>query len=382
MKIVIAPQAFKGSLSAMGVARAIEEGIRRAFPKAQTVLVPVADGGDGTLEALVDSSHGKLLESQVTGPMGVKVSAQWGVIGDGATAVIEMAQAAGLALVAHESRRPLLATTYGVGELIRHALDQGLRRFIIGVGGSATVDGGAGMAQALGVKLLDKEGEALGPGGAALHRLAQIDLSALDTRIKESRLLVAYDVTNPLIGPKGASKVYGLQKGATPEMVSQLEEALDHYAKVIHNELGLDVGDVPGAGAAGGLGAGLIAFLNAELKPGADIVLDAVGLDKHLEGASLVITGEGRLDYQTTFNKTPIAVAKRAKSLRIPVIAIAGSLGEGYKEVYSYGIDAAMAITSAPMTLKESTRDAPKLIANAAEEAIRMIGAGGKITEA
>ena len=291
MKIVIAPQAFKGSLSALEAARAMEEGVRRGLSDAQTVLVPVADGGDGTLQTLMDSSGGRILEQEVTGPLGEAVSARWGIMGDGDTAVIEMAQAAGLALVPPEKRNPLFATTYGVGELIRHTLDRGLRRFIVGVGGSATVDGGAGAAQALGVRLLDDRNEELPFGGAALARLARIDFSELEPRVRGSRLLVACDVSNPLIGPSGASAVYGPQKGATPEMVAELEGALAHYAQVIQRGLGIDVRDVLGAGAAGGLAAGLMALLGAELKPGVDIVLDVVGLDRHLETANLVITG-------------------------------------------------------------------------------------------
>ncbi len=373
MKIVIAPQAFKGSLSALEAARAMEEGVRRGLSDAQTVLVPVADGGDGTLQTLMDSSGGRILEQEVTGPLGEAVSARWGIMGDGDTAVIEMAQAAGLALVPPEKRNPLFATTYGVGELIRHTLDRGLRRFIVGVGGSATVDGGAGAAQALGVRLLDDRNEELPFGGAALARLARIDFSELEPRVRGSRLLVACDVSNPLIGPSGASAVYGPQKGATPEMVAELEGALAHYAQVIQRGLGIDVRDVLGAGAAGGLAAGLMALLGAELKPGVDIVLDVVGLDRHLETANLVITGEGRLDRQTVFNKAPVGVARRAKARGIPVIAVAGSLGEGYEETYAHGIDVAVAISSPPITLEEAMRDAPRLIAIATEKALRLV---------
>ena len=373
MKIVIAPQAFKGSLSALEAARAMGEGVRRGLSDAQTVLVPVADGGDGTLQTLMDSSGGRILEQEVTGPLGEAVSARWGIMGDGDTAVIEMAQAAGLALVPPEKRNPLFATTYGVGELIRHTLDRGLRRFIVGVGGSATVDGGAGAAQALGVRLLDDRNEELPFGGAALARLARIDFSELEPRVRGSRLLVACDVSNPLIGPSGASAVYGPQKGATPEMVAELEGALAHYAQVIQRGLGIDVRDVLGAGAAGGLAAGLMALLGAELKPGVDIVLDVVGLDRHLETANLVITGEGRLDRQTVFNKAPVGVARRAKARGIPVIAVAGSLGEGYEETYAHGIDVAVAISSPPITLEEAMRDAPRLIAIATEKALRLV---------
>ena len=382
MKIVVAPQSFKGSLSALRAAQAMEEGITKVLPRAQTDLVPVADGGDGTLEALIDSSQGQLLTSEVTGPLGERVTAQWGAMGDGQTAVIEMAQAAGLVLVPLDRRNPLIATTYGVGELISRALDKGFRRFIVGIGGSATNDGGAGMAQALGARLLDREGRELTFGGGALARLGQIDLSSLDSRLTECRFLVACDVINTLTGPEGASAVYGPQKGATPDMVSQMDEALGHYANIIRRDLGLDTERISGAGAAGGLGGGLVAFLRAELRSGVDMVLDAVKLEEHLQGADLVITGEGRLDGQTAYSKAPVGVARRAKRLGIPTIAIAGSLGEGYEEVHKEGIDVALAITSSPMALEEVMHQAYELLANATEEAIRLLVLGGRMARA
>ncbi|MCH7745553.1 MAG: glycerate kinase [Chloroflexi bacterium] len=379
MKIVIAPQAFKGSISALEVARAMRDGVYRAVADAETTLVPVADGGDGTLETLVDISAGEIKTSQVTGPLGDNIEAQWGAMGDGNTAVIEMARTSGLALVPMDKRNPLIATTFGLGEAIRHALDAGFRRFIIGIGGSATNDAGAGMAQALGISLLDSEGRELAFGGASLARLDRIDLSGLDTRAIESQFMVACDVSNPLTGPEGASAIYGPQKGATPEMIDLLDAALKRFAEVVKRDVGADINDVPGAGAAGGLGGGLIAFLNAELRPGVDIVLDTVGLDEQLEGVDLVITGEGCLDYQTVYSKAPIGVAGRAKARGIPVIAISGSLGEGYGVVHQHGIDAAMAITRAPMTLDEASSQAAELIANATEEALRLILVGGRV---
>ncbi len=379
MKVVIAPQSFKGSISALEVARAMSEGVRRVVPDAEVTLVPVADGGDGTLETLVEASGGEVRTAEVTGPLGERRTARWGALGDGYTAVIEMARTSGLALVPPDRRNPLITTTYGLGEAIRQALDAGFRRFIVGIGGSATNDAGAGMAQALGIRLLDRDGRDLPFGGAALARLERIDMSGLDPRARESRFLVACDVSNPLTGPRGASAVYGPQKGATPEMVAQLDAALKHFAEVVKRDTGADINDVPGAGAAGGLGGGLIAFLNGELRPGVDIVLDAVGLDQQLDGADLVITGEGCMDFQTVFNKAPIGVARRATARGIPVIGISGSLGRGFQDVHAHGIDAAAAIVCAPMTLEEASSRAAELAACAAEEALRFLKAGARV---
>ena len=379
MKVVIAPQAFKGSISALGVAEAMREGVQRVLSDAETVLVPVADGGDGTLETLVESSGGETHTSDVTGPRGGGVSAQWGAMGDGRTAVVEMARTSGLALVPAERRDPLVATTYGLGEIIRGALAEGFRSFIVGIGGSATNDAGAGMAQALGIRLLDSEGRDLPVGGAALAQLDRIDVSGLDPAAGEATYEVACDVTNPLTGPEGAAAVYGPQKGATPEMVTQLDAALTHFAEVVQRDIGVDIDDVPGAGAAGGLGGGLIAFLGGSLRAGVDIVLDAVGLDGKLEGADLVITGEGQMDFQTVYNKAPIGVARLAKARGIPVIGVSGSLGEGYGDVHDHGIDAALAITSAPMSLEQASAKAAELIAGATEQALRLMQAGGRV---
>ena len=379
MKVVIAPQTFKGSISALRAAQAMKEGVHRVLSDAVVSLVPVADGGDGTLETLVEGSEGEIRASRVTGPLGEQVEAPWGAMGEGETAVIEMARSSGLALVPVEKRDPLTTTTYGLGELIGHAMDAGFRKFIIGIGGSATNDAGAGMAQALGVRLLDKEGRGLPFGGAALARLERIDMSGLDPRARESDFAVACDVNNPLTGPEGASAVYGPQKGATPEMVTQLDGALAHLTAVVKRDIGAEINDVSGAGAAGGLGGGMIAFLNGRLRTGVDIVLNTVGLEHHLQGAGLVITGEGCLDFQTVYNKAPIGVARMAKAQGIPVIAISGSLGERYVEVHKHGIDAAMAITSAPMALEESSERAAELIAGATEEALRFMVAGSNM---
>src|ERR1700731_3394748 len=299
MRIVIAPNAFKGSLSAVEAAEAIGEGVRVAMQDAELVLVPIADGGDGTVDALVAATQGERRALRVRGPLGDPVDAEYGLIDDGSTTVIEMAKAAGLALVPKERRDPRVTSTYGVGELLQHAYDAGARRFVVGIGGSATNDGGAGMAQALGYHLLDESGLELPPGGLALRRLARIHVGGVHANWKESEVDVACDVTNPLTGPSGASAVYGPQKGATPEVVAELDAALHHLAEIIRRDLGVDVEPLPGAGAAGGLGAGLVAFAGARLQPGAEIVMKALHLDERLTGAQLVVTGEGRLDSQT-----------------------------------------------------------------------------------
>ena len=379
MKIVIAPQAFKGSISALDAAEAMRKGVLAVFSDADAVLVPVADGGDGTLETLVEGSGGQIREATVTGPLGERRTAQWGAMGDGVTAVIEMARTSGLALVPLDRRDPLNATTYGLGEIVRAALDDGFRRFIMGIGGSATNDAGAGMAQALGVRLLDDAGNELPYGGAALANLGRIDMTGIDSRVTESSFLVACDVSNPLTGPEGASAIYGPQKGATPEMVQTLDAALLHFAEIVRHDIGADVNDLQGAGAAGGLGGGMVAFLDAELRTGVDIVLDTVGLDAALEGANLVLTGEGALDYQTVYSKAPIGVAERARRLGIPVIAIAGTLGDRYRLVHEHGIDAAVAITNAPMSLEEASSRAAELIADAAEQTARMVKVGARV---
>ena len=379
MKFVIAPQAFKGSISALDVAAAMRRGVLHMLPDAEVVTVPVADGGDGTLETLVEGSGGTIRTSKVRGPLGETIEAEWGAMGDRTTAVVEMARTSGLALLPVDGRDPLNATTFGLGEAIRDALDAGFRRFIVGIGGSATNDAGAGMAQALGVHLLDRMGLELPFGGAALAKLDRIDPSGLDQRARESQFLVASDVNNPLTGPEGASAIYGPQKGATPEMVRELDTALLHFAGVARRDLGADVNDVPGAGAAGGLGAGLIAFLGAQLMPGVDIVLETVGLEAMLEGADLVITGEGCLDHQTVYNKAPIGVAAMAGRRGVPVIAVAGSLGEGCTEVHDHGIDAAMAITCEPMGLDEASSRAGELVEAATEQALRFMRVGAAV---
>lgn len=380
MKIVIAPDKYKGSLTALEVARAIATGLRRVLPNLEVVEVPMADGGEGTVQSLVDATGGTLREVEVTGPLGERRPASYGILGDGRTAVIEMAAASGLALVPRDRRNPLITTTRGTGDLIKAALDEGCTRLIIGIGGSATNDAGAGMAQALGARLLDVNGQELGPGGAELARLARIDLGGLDSRIRSGavEVVVACDVANPLTGPQGASSVYGPQKGATPEMVQQLDAALANFARVVKRDLGLEVDTIPGAGAAGGLGAGLIAFLGGELKPGVEIVLEVTGLVEKLEGADLVITGEGAMDGQTAYGKTPSGVARVAKERGIPVIAIVGTVGKGIEEVYGIGIDAVFSIINRPCTLEEAMAEGAELIVQTAENIGRLLMAAGR----
>ena len=368
MRFVIAPDSFKGSSSAKEVAQAIAEGLREALPDAECDLVPMADGGEGTVEALVAATGGEIVKVRVTGPLGEPVDAFFGLLGDRHTAVIEMAAAAGLHLVPPEKRNPMVTTTYGVGELIKAALDAGCRKLIIGIGGSATNDGGAGMAQALGARLLDASGNEIGFGGGALAKLARIDVSGLDLRVREAEIWVACDVTNPLTGPQGASAVYGPQKGATTEMVQLLDANLRHYAALLRRDLGVDVEQMQGAGAAGGLGAGLMAFCQAKLRRGVELVIEAVRLEERVRDAEFVITGEGKLDFQTGYGKVPHGVAQVAKRFGKPVIAIVGQLGEGAEKCREWGIDACFSILTKPMSELEAMTNALFLLRRIAEE--------------
>ncbi|GAB4116560.1 MAG: glycerate kinase [Candidatus Caldatribacteriota bacterium] len=364
MKIIIAPDSFKGSLSALDVAEAIKLGVEEVFPQAIIIKIPMADGGEGTVQCLVDATSGEIRKEKVCGPLGEKVLASYGILGDKKTAVIEMAAASGITLIPEKKRNPLITTTYGTGQLIKAALDQGCEKMVIGIGGSATNDGGAGMAQALGVRLLDKEDREIGFGGRELKRIERIDLSSIDPRIKLTQVLVASDVTNPLCGPRGASHVYGPQKGATAEMVEELDQALNHFAHIIKRDLGKDISEIPGAGAAGGLGAGLIAFLDAELRPGVEVVIEAVRLEETLKDADLVITGEGKVDNQTVYGKVPVGVAKVAKRYKIPVLAIAALIGDGAELVYQHGIDHLIKISEPPVKLTDPKTKKIRLIKN------------------
>jgi glycerate 2-kinase len=375
MKIIVAPDSYKGCMSALGVAQAMERGILRVFPNAEVGKIPIADGGEGTVEALIAATNGTLKQVEVTGPLGERVTAHWGILGDSQTAVIEMAAASGLPLVPAGKRNPQISTTYGTGELIRTVLDAGLRKIIIGIGGSATNDGGAGMARALGVRFTADDGQELPDGGAALARLKHIDLDGLDPRLRESKITVACDVDNPLCGPRGASAVFGPQKGATQEMVAELDEALAHFSVIAEKATGRAVADLNGAGAAGGIGAGLMFFTPARLKPGVDIVLEAVSFAEVVKGADFVITGEGHTDFQTAFGKAPVGVAKVAKQFDIPVFCLSGGLGGGADDVLTQGIDAVMSICDRPLTLDACMRTGVTLIESASERLCRIIKA-------
>ena len=358
MKIIIAPDSYKESLTAMEVATAIEAGFRQVMPTAEYIKLPMADGGEGTVQSLVDASNGSIIEHQVTGPLGEQVPAFFGIMGDNKTAIIEMAAASGLHLVSPNLRNPMLTTSYGTGELILAALDHGVDHIIVGIGGSATNDGGIGMAQALGVQLLDNKGQALGFGGQALAQLASIDITTVDPRLAHIKLEVACDVDNPLCGKKGASHIFGPQKGATPAMVAELDQHLAHYAAIIKRDLAIDVKDMAGAGAAGGMGAALLGLFNAQLRSGIEIVIDAVHLGDIIKDADLVITGEGRIDSQTIHGKTPIGVARTAKKYHKPVIGIAGCLSQDCGVVYDHGIDAVFSVVPAAMSLEHAFNNA------------------------
>ena len=379
MKIVIAPQGFKAGISGLEAARAIERGVTAAVPDAETVLAPVADGGDGTLNALVDGTGGQVFTSTVTGPLGQPLEAQWGVMGDGRTAVIEMALPSGIALVPQRRRNPRITTTAGTGELLKEALDRGFTRIIVGLGGSATNDGGAGLATALGARFLDSTGNQLPAGGSALARLDRIDVDGLHASIGDATVIAATDVTNPLCGPDGASAIFGPQKGASPDMVEELDAALANYARVVARDLGRDVSEQPGAGAAGGLGAGLMAFTGATLQSGIDMVCDVVGFDALLEGADLVITGEGRADHSTIFNKAPVGVARHAQAHGVPTVLLAGGLGPGHEELYEHGLAAVVCIADRPMTFDVSLSRTAELLEAAAERTLRLILTGRRM---
>jgi glycerate kinase len=371
MKIVIAPDSFKGSLSAVEAARAIERGIKKAFPEADTLCLPVADGGEGTLDTLVAATFGQKIPVFVTGPLGQKVEAEYGILGDGETCVIEMAKASGIPLIPREELNPLKATTFGTGELIKQALDDGFTSFILALGGSATNDGGAGMLQALGLSVLDEQGNQISTGGAELTNISSIDLSDFDERIQDCQFLIASDVENPLIGPHGASHVFGPQKGATPEMALRLDACLAHWADEVEKVTGVHLHDLPGAGAAGGIGGAFQAFFPSRMKRGIDVVIEYTGLLTALEGADLVITGEGQVDFQTASGKTPMGVAQAALLKNIPTIIIAGSVGNGIEALYQYGVVSAHSIINKPMELKEAMETAGELLEKSAEQVVR-----------
>nr|WP_199067783.1 glycerate kinase [Chromobacterium sp. ASV5] len=378
MKIVIAPDSFKESLSALEVAAAIEAGFRQVFPHASYLKKPMADGGEGMAQTLLDALGGRWVETVAADPLGRPIPARFALTDDG-VAVIEMAVASGLALVPPAQRNPLLASSRGTGDLIRAALDAGARRFVLGIGGSASNDGGAGMLQALGVGLADASGRELPPGGGALGRLAAIDVSSLDRRLAECRFDVACDVSNPLTGPQGSSAVFGPQKGATPEMAALLDAGLAHFARLLARDLKQDVADVPGAGAAGGLGAAALAVLHGRLRSGSELVAECIGLDEAVRDADLVITGEGRIDSQSVRGKTPIGVARVAQRHGVPVIALGGSLAADYAAVHEHGVQAAFAAVSRPCSLEAALREAAANLQTAARNMAALLRLGMRL---
>lgn len=362
MKCILAPDSFKGSLSALEVSKSMERGIKRVFPTSEIKSFPLADGGEGTVDSLITITNGTFYTNNVEGPLGEKVNAKWGILGDGETAIIEMAEASGITLLSEGERDPMRASTYGTGELIKKALDHGCSKIILGIGGSATNDGGAGMAAALGVTFLDAEGSPLPPGGLALQQLDKIDVEKLDPRISSTEIIVACDVTNPLCGPEGASAIFGPQKGATPEMVKELDKGLANFGLKVETYLNKRIIDEKGAGAAGGLGGGLMAFLQAKLEPGIDLILDLIQFEEELADADLVFVGEGKTDNQTSYGKAPMGVGVRAKQHGVPVFCISGSLSEGYTKLENYGINAFFSIANSPATLQELSDNASELV--------------------
>lgn len=370
---VLAPDSFKESMTAKEVCVSMEAGLKEKFPEASYIHVPMADGGEGTMQSLVDATEGYIEEILVKDPLGREVTASYGVLGDGVTGVVEMASASGIHLVTPEERNPLVSSTYGTGQLIKACLDKGLTKIIVGIGGSATNDGGSGMARALGARFLDKEGQDLPLGGGYLDLLASIDTSTLDARLLNTRFMVACDVTNPLCGENGASAVFGPQKGATPNMVSQLDQALENYAKIIQEQLGIEVKDIPGAGAAGGLGAGLLAFTDATLKKGIEIVIQFTGLEEMIKKADYVFTGEGGMDFQTKFGKTPYGVAKVSQKYGKPVIGIAGNIGEGIEELYDEGFSSIFGIMPGVISLDKALKEGPSNVKRTCQNIARLL---------
>ncbi|MBW8350169.1 glycerate kinase [Bacillus sp. IITD106] len=371
MKIILTPDSFKGSVSAMDAALAIEKGIKKAFPNAITVLLPAADGGEGTLDTLISATNGRKIYTKVKDPLGKEVDAHFGVLGDNSTCVIEMAVASGLNLIRKSERNPMLTTTYGTGELIKVALDQCYQNFILAIGGSATNDGGVGMLQALGMEFKDKDGNEIGFGGGEIGKIYHISTGKFDRRIKNCTFLIASDVENPLVGEKGASYVFGPQKGATDKMVKVLDQNLLHYANLIEKVTGVRLHNMPGAGAAGGIGGAFLAFFPSSIKRGIEVVLEYAKFDEVLEGADLVITGEGKVDYQTAFGKTPMGVAQAAQRKNVPTIILAGSVGENIQNLYQYGVVGIFSIINQPMLLDEAMNEAVRLLEKSAEQICR-----------
>ena len=378
MKVVIAIDSFKGSVSSLEAGEAAKNGVLDVYPDADVSVMPLADGGEGTVETLVYGLGGEMINTDVTGPMGEKINCSYGIVGG--TAVMEMAASSGLPLVPIEKRNPLLATTYGVGDMIKDAVNRGCRDFIIGIGGSATNDGGMGMLQSLGVKFLDKDGKETGIGGKYLADIRDVDISGLMPELKDCVFNIACDVDNPLCGERGASRVYGPQKGASEDDIKFLDSALRNFSKITKKKLGVDCAETPGSGAAGGLGYGFMAYLGAILKPGVEIVLDAIGIDSILDGADYVITGEGRIDSQTAMGKAPAGVAKRAKNAGAIVIGVAGCVTDDAYLCNSEGIDAIFPVIDKAMPLEEAM-DRSVTVKNIRKEVrqiFRLISIAGK----
>jgi glycerate kinase len=373
MNILIAPDSFKDCLSALEVASALERGIRKILPDTLCTLVPMSDGGEGTVQAVIDATRGELVYLKVKDPLLREVNSFYGITGDGETAVIEMAAASGLELLTDEERDPWITSTFGTGQLIGDALERGVRKILLGIGGSATNDGGAGMAQALGVKFSGRGGILTVQGGGALSEVGQIHMEGLDPRLAGAEIVVACDVTNPLTGPHGASFVYGPQKGANKEMAGKLDRNLTHFAGLIHDQLGKEVSMTPGAGAAGGLGAGLVAFLDASLVKGFDMIAGVVGLEEKVLAADLVITGEGKMDAQTRFGKTPFGVAQLAKKHGKQVIGVAGALDDETGILYEAGFDMLMPIQEKPGELESSLKNGKLLLERTGERLARLL---------
>jgi len=375
MKILIAPDSFKGSATSSKAAEAIGKGVHTVFPDADLIKIPVADGGEGTVEALTDSMHGEIISKSVKGPLGEAVEAEYGIL-PGEVAVIEMASASGLPLVPDNKRNPLITSTYGTGQLILDALSRGCKEIILGIGGSATNDGGTGMARALGYKFLDSSGNELAEGGASLVNLAEIDDSEVDDSIFKIKFFIACDVTNPLTGLEGASHIYGAQKGASSGDIEILDGALGKLAAVVSKKYARVNEDIPGAGAAGGLGYGLMEFCGGELKSGIEIVLDLIKFNDYLDGVDLVISGEGRIDGQSVYGKVPVGIAGRAKKKNIPVLVVVGDIGPKVEAVYDHGIDAVMSSVNKAMSLEEAMSRSYELLIDSSARAMRMIKIG------
>lgn len=377
MHIVVAPDSFKECLTATQVSLAILKGIKRIVPEAEITCIPVADGGEGTVEALVTATGGKIIQTPSVDALNRTIQSFYGILGDGKTAVIEMAAASGIELIATDERNPLITTTFGTGVLLKAALDAGFTRIIIGIGGSATNDGGSGMAQALGFRLFDKNGQSLGFGGGSLSALHSIDCSNVHPLLQNANITVACDVRNPLSGPSGATYVYGPQKGATPQILQTLEKNMVHFSQILHQEMKINVSEIPGAGAAGGLGAGLMAFCKADMISGFELVSELTNLEKHISQASLVFTAEGKIDAQTAYGKTISGVGQLAKKYKVPVIALAGMITDDLTELYKQGITSVFAIGNQPMSLEESKARAAELLTNTTEQIMRMVTISG-----